>query len=111
MDKDFALKLAVIVSITGLIMLFIVSKFITIEPVGIGSVDERLVGKTVLVKGEITKISSSERAVIYVDNNPLPLVAFSNIELEKNTNVLITGRVDEYKDGLQVIIDKIEVVK
>lgn len=104
------LKIAVIFSVIGLVILFIISKFIVIEPINIEKIDDTFVGKTVLIKGEITKVSSSERTLIYVDNSSLPLIIFSKVDVNKNTNALITGRVDEYKDGLQVIVDKIEIV-
>jgi uncharacterized protein YdeI (BOF family) len=77
----------------------------------ISGISEGQIGKTVLIKGEITKVSSSDRTLIYLDNNTIPLVIFSKVEVGKNTDVLITGRVDEYKDGLQILVDKIETVK
>ena len=111
MDEKLMLRIAILISIIGIVLLFVLSKFIKIDPISITDIDDTLVGKTVLINGTLTKISASDRTLLYVDNNTIPLIIFSKVEIEKNHRVLITGRVDEYKEGLQIIVDRIEIVK
>jgi hypothetical protein len=110
MDDRIKLRIAVLFSIVGIALLFVLSKFITIEPIKITDIDGTFVGKTVFINGTITKATISERTIFYVDNSSIPLIIFSKVDLFKNTDVLITGRVDEYNDGIQIVVDKIEIV-
>src|SRR3989338_10942227 len=104
---DKLLKISFIGAIVGIILLFIVSENIEIKETPIGMVDESYIGRSVRFSGEITKISSSEKfSSIEVDGKIL-VVLFEKVDLAKGDKIEVIGKVDEYKNRIEVVADSI----
>ncbi|MBR9690745.1 hypothetical protein GOV08_03610 [Candidatus Woesearchaeota archaeon] len=111
MDEKKLLKISIIISIAGVVGLFIVSSLIHPKLISISDVDESHIGKIVAVKGEVTKIFiSGNRTIIYIDDSLVSFTIFSKVEIEKGKKVEITGKVEEYQDNLQIIVDKLQII-
>lgn len=108
MDNNKLLTIAIILALSGIILLFFLSKIIEIKPTDIKKIDETYIGKTVKIEGVVSKVNSvGNITLFYVDKSELPLVIYSKIDIEKK-NISAIGKVEEYKDDLQIIIDKLE---
>lgn len=109
MDKDKLLDLSIIVAFVGIITLFLINITTELNPTTIESIDELMIGKTVKIEGEITKIRNMGNiTIIEINNNSLSLIIYSKINISKNTHISATGKVSEYEDKLQIIVDKLE---
>lgn len=110
MDKEKFLKIAIIIASVGVITLAILLNFMKLNQTPIMTIDESYLGKTVLINSTISSSSTfNNKTMFYVDNNKISFIAFSELNLKKGDKVLVTGKVAEYKDGLQIIVDKIQV--
>ena len=111
MDKDKLLKIAIFTALIGLLLLFLINMFIDVKPTPVSKVDESYLGKTIKVEGLITKKSNiGNFTMFYVDNSSLEFVVFSKIDVSKGDKVSVTGKVEEYKDGIQVRVDKLSLI-
>lgn len=105
------LKISFIGAIVGIILLFIISENISINKISIDMIDESYIGRSVRFSGEITKIISSEKfSSIEVDGKIL-VVLFEKVDLAKGNKIEVIGKVDEYKNKIEVVADLIRSLK
>ncbi|MBI2129361.1 hypothetical protein HYU07_03925 [Candidatus Woesearchaeota archaeon] len=104
------LKISFIGAIAGIILLFIISENIGINKISIDRIDEIYIGRSIRFSGEITKISSSEKfSSIEVDGKIL-VVLFDKVNLKKGNKIEVIGKVDEYKNKIEVVADSIRTI-
>lgn len=105
MNNNIQLKIALLSSLIGVILLFVVSQLIDIESIEINDIDESYIGKTVKIEGSVTNaIVSDKISTLYIDESDVKIIVFSRIEINKSQKINIIGKVDE---ELQIIADKI----
>ena len=111
MNERALLKISLIGSIIGIIILFILSSFTELEENQISNLED----DNVKVKGIITKITDRETIMIIeiAQQNKIEAIIFKeeNISLEKGDEIEITGSTDEYEGRQQIIVDKIKFTK
>lgn len=101
-------------SIIGLIIVYIVSQNIELTPTAINSITYDDVGKNVKVCGNITSLYVSKNNHVFLkvndDSGKIDVVIFNSSvdkfrikNLEKNDFVCISGKIDEYKNRLEII--------
>ncbi len=113
MNEKSLLKLALLISILGLILLYIVSKNIVIDDTTIEKITNEEIEGDVVIKGivkEITERSGTTFIIINQESEIEVIVFSSNVNLSKGDNVKITGQVSEYKNQKEIIADKIEII-
>lgn len=105
MNESFMLKLAVFISVLGIIFLFIIAKNIEISNTNIQKINHENIEGKIIVSGIIKEIHSSDKftTIIINEQSELKAVAFSNINLSVGDYVKITGN---YQDD-SLIIDEI----
>ena len=113
MNEKSLLKLALLISVLGLILLYIVSKNIVIDDTTIEKITNEEIEGDVVIKGTIKEINSRGGTTFLVisQESEIEVIVFSNnVNLSKGDNVKITGQVSEYQDQKEIVADKIEII-
>ena len=110
-------KISVVIAVAGIASLFLISSIFAEE---ITSVSDLKIGQMDKIRGMVTSIYVSRDSHVFLkvaDNTgEIDVVAFksSNIdlayELEVGEEVSVFGRVEEYKDNLEIIAQEISKV-
>ncbi len=117
MKERNLLQLSLLISVLGLITLFIVSRTIELPVAGIGKITPEDIGKNVRVCGQVVSkfVSKTQHIFLEVKDNTgsVDVVVFNNSvakssaqNLEKNQDVCITGTVDEFENKLEILLGK-----
>ena len=114
MKETTLLKIALICSLIGLIILYFISSKIEIKDYKPNLVNENI-GTDVKLEGIVTKISD-KGSVVFIEvsqQNPMTVVLFTNdnINLKNGDNVEVIGEVQEYNGKNEIIAQKIRVIK
>lgn len=115
MKESILLKIALICSLTGLVVLYFISAKIEIRDYKPSELS-RNVGDDVRLKGTITKISDKGN-VVFVDvsqQNSVSVVLFSSdgsLKLKNGDNVEVLGKVQEYNGKNEIIAQKVRVIR
>ena len=114
MKETALLKIALICSLIGLLVLYFISTKIEVKDYR--PILNKNIGEDVKLSGTITKISD-RGDVVFVElnqENPITIVIFQNnknISLKNNDYVEIFGTVQEYNRKNEIIADKIRVIR
>jgi DNA/RNA endonuclease YhcR with UshA esterase domain len=113
MNEKTLLKIAIIISITGLVALYFISDRIETEEKVIENIDATDIEKDIKIKGMVSNIIDKEK-VMLVEVSQLKgitVVVFKdgNIELNEGDLVYISGNVQEYEGKPEIIADEIKV--
>ena len=111
MDESVLLRIALAVSITGLLALFTISRLIELPLTDIGDIQTE---EQVVVKGIIGEISEHEK-VSYIElihPSKVQAIVFSppGLNLNKGDYVSIEAEVREFKNEKQLVADKIKLL-
>ena len=99
------LKLSLLISILGILILFLISNLI--QPEQISNYKELKINQLVKTQGKILDIKNyDEFSIIKLDNN---LIITCNCNLKKNQTIQVIGKVVEYKNQLQIQAEKIKI--
>lgn len=113
MKEVTLLKIAVICSLVGLIVLYFISSKIEIGDYKPNLLNKN-VGENVKLTGTITKISQGN-GVVFVEvnqENPINVVLFADSNSLKEGNIVeILGKVQDYNGKEEIIADKIRIIK
>ena len=113
MNEKFLLKLALIISVLGLILLYVISKNIEISDTTIEKITNEEIEGDVVIRGTVKEINTRGSTTFLVINqeSEIEVIVFSNnVNLSMGDNVKITGQVSEYKNQKEIIADKIEKI-
>ena len=115
MKENTLLKLALICSLAGLIILYFISTKIEVRDYK-PSILNKDVGEDVKLLGTITKITDKGN-VVFIEVNqqsPITVVLFTdegNLKLNNGDNIDVIGEVQEYKGKNEIIAQKIRVIR
>lgn len=113
MKENMLLKLALIFSLVGLIVLFVLSN--AVEPgeynAGLNSFQA---GEYVKAKGVVSKISSGNNAVFIElrQYTPVNIVVFEddNISINDGDEIEVIGKTEEYNGEFEIIASRIRKI-
>ena len=109
------LKIALICSLVGLIILYFISAKIEINEYKPNILNKNI-GDDVKLKGTITRITD-KGSVVFLDVNqqaPIKVVVFAgdkNLSLKDGDKIEITGKVQEYNGKNEIIAQKIRFLR
>jgi DNA/RNA endonuclease YhcR with UshA esterase domain len=110
MNESALLKISLICSLVGILLLFFISNNLQVNEKVISELDETDIGSSVRLTGIVTNFQN-RGSVILIDVAQLEemqVVVFnSNFTLNKGDAVEIIGKVDEYEGNRQLIADKV----
>ncbi len=115
MKESILLKIALICSLVGVLILFFISD--NVEPKGkaISKINMENVGEDIKLKGYISKITDLEKVMFIEITQPekIDVVLFKkgNITLYEGSYVEILGEIDEYGGEMQVIGNRVRVIE
>lgn len=116
MQDKALLKIAIISSVLGIMLLFLLSSKEIVGELQIGRLDETYLEQNVRITGTIQRFSEYEK-IAYLNitqENSVKVVIFKKPDQEFNftqgDKVEILGKVDEY-NGLQIIANYIKILE
>lgn len=115
MKETTLLKIALICSLIGLVILYLISVKIEVKDYKPAKLNENI-GDDVKLKGIVTRITDKGNVVfIEVDQqNPIMVVVFTDdndIKLNNGDNIEVIGEVQEYNGKNEIIAQKIRVIR
>jgi exonuclease VII large subunit len=116
--NDFFLRrLALAVSIAGIIGLFWVAYFQEISEVEISEIDANFVSKNIITSGKISWEKKNDSAIIFTIEDIAKINAvkfspnFADSEIIKTGNfVRVQGKVQIYKNLPEIVVSRIELI-
>lgn len=120
MDEHFLQRLCLFLTICGIVILFFL--VVTIEPknIKISDIDESMIGYYVTVYGVVSSKPIWSEENLFFDlsdgEKSIKVVMFSRdtrkyneLKIRKGNEVVVIGRVSEYKGELEIVAEKIVV--
>ncbi len=99
------MKLSLSLSFLGVFFLLFLSNII--KPKIVSNLKELELNERVITKGKIIEIKNYDSfSIIKLDNN---ITITCNCQLEKNQIITVEGKVEEYKNKLQIQAEKIQI--
>ena len=117
MKEKNLLKIALICSVVGILILFIVSQNISVEEKTISRITIEDMDKKVKIKGFVEDVINTEKVVIInvVQPQNMDVVLFKEenetIDVKKDDLIEVVGKVEEYKGELEVIGQRVRVIR
>ena len=115
MKENILLKIALICSLAGLLILYFISAKIDLKDYKPSELNKNI-GDDVKLKGTVNKITEKDD-VVFIEvshQSPITVVLFTenfNSNLKEGDTVEVTGEVQEYRGKNEIIADKIRVVR
>ena len=115
MKENTLLKIALICSLAGLLVLYFISAKINAKDY-VPSPLNKNIGDDVRLQGIVTKVNDKGN-VVFVELSqqvPVAVVLFANnqnVNLKNNDHVEVIGKVQEYNGKNEIVADKIRVIK
>ena len=117
MKEQTLLKTALITSLLGLLILYLISSNIEIKEKNIEKITLDNKDEFVKLRGIVNKVIDTEKVTIMEITQPqqITVVLFKNenktMSIQEGNQVEIFGKVDEYEGKLEIIADRLRVVK
>ena len=117
MKEKNLLKIALICSLAGILVLFIVSQNISIKEKPINKITAEDVDKKIKVSGVVEDIINTEKVAIIkvVQPQNIDVVLFKegnkSIDIKKDDFIEVIGKVEEYKGKPEIIGQRVRIVR
>jgi RecJ-like exonuclease len=116
MEEKNLIKVALIISLTGILLLFLISENVSIKYYPINEISEKLLNREVTVKGVITRITETPGLLILNIKDltgEMTSITFREgpINLTENQEIPIQGKALKYKNQLKIEADKITLLQ
>ena len=105
------------ITVVGIVSLFFIVQLIEPLTIGAGEISRELDGQAVVTEGIISSFNEKDGNVFLTLNDELKVVMFKSqaedsivYELEGHEKISVTGKVSIYRDELEVIAEKIELI-
>lgn len=114
MKNTNLLKISLIISIIGILLLLVLANTQTPKLIKIKDINKQLLDKKIQVQGKIQSIKTFKEEnfqiiTIQDSTGKINVILDNPINITKNQTLTIIGKVAEYKDTLQIQADKIEI--
>ena len=114
MNEKTLLKISIIGSLLGLIILFMLAENISISDKDIDKLTMDDIEQSVKVTGMVTKVTNREKVMFLEISEKAKVNALlfkkGNVSIEMGDLVEIRGKVDEYNNKPQIIIIQIKFI-
>ena len=117
MKEKTLLKIALITSLTGLLALYLISSSIDIKESNIEKITIDSKDEFVKLKGFVSQVVNSEKVSILEITQPqkIKIVLFKNngknLSISQGNEVEVFGKVQEYEGNMEIIAERIRVVR
>ena len=121
MKDEMLMKLSLIISIIGVIALFIFVQFTEPIKVSVSRIDDSMLGQNIEVTGQIESFSAKDGNIFFILNDntgKIKVVMFERDArrtdgayiLAEQSNVSVIGKISLYKSEFEVIASTIKVL-
>lgn len=117
MREKTLLKTALIVSLVGLLVLYIISDSITIKQASIEKITLDNKDEMVKVKGIVSRVADTGKVTIMEIMQPteITVVLFKDnnqsMPIREGNEVEIIGKVDEYNSKLEIVAQRARIIR
>lgn len=115
MKESILLKIALICSLVGVLILFFISDNVEPKEKAISKIEMEAVGEDIKLKGYVSKITDLEKVMFVEITQPekITVVLFKkdNITLYEGSYVEVLGEIDEYSGKMEVIGNRVRVIE
>ena len=116
MKEKVLLKIALVISLVGLFMLFMISSEITVEEKTIDKINKDNIDETVKLQGYVSSVKDTDSVLIFsvAQENEIDIVVFKNgeeISLNEGDYVEVEGTIEEYNGEMEIIGEEIKVIE
>ena len=117
MKEKTLLKVALICSLLGLLVIYLISNNIEIKEKNIEKITLDNKDEFVKLRGIVSRVTDTEKVTIMEITQPqqITVVLFKNenktMPVYEGNEVEIFGKVDEYEGKLEIIADRLRVVR
>ena len=112
-EKTF-LKIAILTSVIGILLLLFIVENSKIEISNISDITKSSIDSQVRIQGFISSIRSTSSSTILTVNDvtsSIKVIIFAkNLDLSKNDYVEITGKIQEYENNLEILTSNIKKI-
>ncbi len=112
MKEKTLLKIALVASCIGLLLLFIFSKNIEVNEATIDKIDG-MQDEEVRIQGVVERVSNREKVTFIEITQEVTttIVVFDNISIETGEKIEVIGKVDEYNGESEILAERIERIQ
>ena len=111
MEEKTLLKISVILTIIGIISLFIFTNTLNLENINIEQLEHRI-DKDITIKGEVVSYRDYGKTAVIKLSQPATVDIFlfkrENLTIENGEFITVKGEVKEYAKGYQIVADTIQ---
>lgn len=107
--------IALLCALTGIIALALFDFAFSPREISVKEINEKIIGEKVSLKGKIDWVVEKEKFVLFGlnDGNKIKAIVFYPTKeerelIKKNNFLTITGKVQLYKNELEIIVEKVE---
>ena len=117
MKEQTLLKIALITSLLGLLILYLISGNIEIKEKDIEKITIENKDEFVKLRGFVNKVIDTEKVTIMeiIQPQQMTVVLFKDknetMPIQQGNEIEIFGKVDEYEGSLEIIADRLRVVR
>ena len=117
MQEKTVLKTALIISLLGLLVLYMFSDNVQLKEKNIEKITLDNKDEFVKVRGIVSKVIDTEKVTIMEITQPqqITVVLFKNenktMPIQEGNQVEIFGKVDEYEGKLEIIADRLRIIR
>ncbi|HLD86924.1 MAG TPA: hypothetical protein VJB12_02575 [Candidatus Nanoarchaeia archaeon] len=112
MKEQTLLRLALMASIIGLAILFLISDNPSLQITPIGSIDSSMKGNQVSIIGSVESVRQAGEFQVLTISQPSSIEVFvpASTSVRNGDVVEVLGRVDEYNKEREIIADRIRTI-
>ena len=104
MEDSSLLRIALLVSVSGMFLMWYAANLVEPEVVLLAEVDEGLLGTVVVVEGTVSEVEHfGENTLVSFEGAGVKAFAFFNLSAEIGKNITIKGEVKEYQGMLEIV--------
>lgn len=115
MNEKILLRIALGISILGLIILFLLLNIIEPDEVSFTELGQKQINEHVQIKGIITNIRDYNKTIFLdiVELQPITVVVFydGKMKLENNSKVSIDGQIQLYNGKRELVANEVKKIK
>lgn len=114
MKETTLLKIAVIISLAGLVLLYIISDEIELSESSIEKINKGDIGEVVKVSGVINSITATDKVTFLTieKTGEIKVIVFDKLDyLEEGMYIEVIGEIEEYKGEREVIGNAVRIIR
>ena len=117
MQEKTLIQISLIVSLAGILALYLILHIQNLEVVPINEIEERILGEIVKVKGKLRSFRDTNSTMFLTLEEPseILVVVFKTeedvINLQEGTTVEVIGQIEEYNGNKEIIAQRMRIVR